>query len=182
VIYPSPDRTNYAHLPRYPLVICAALLTNPENLGNLCRTVEAFRLEQLVLPEQAIAHHPAFRRLAVSSQQWQPLDCCETDHLIPWLHQVKTRGYTRIALDANPAAIPLTQFPYPLRSVLVLGRELTGIPAEVISHCDQTVTIPQFGLVPSLNVRTAAAIAIYEYIRQHAPALHHPADGFRHPG
>ena len=50
--------------------------------------------------------------------------------------------------------------------MLLLGRELTGIPADLLAQCDQTLVIPQYGLVDSLNVQTAAAMAVYEYLRQ----------------
>ena len=50
---------------------------------------------------------------------------------------------------------------------LLLGQELTGIPDSILALADQAVTIPQFGLVESLNVQTAAAVAVYEYLRQH---------------
>jgi tRNA G18 (ribose-2'-O)-methylase SpoU len=58
-------------------------------------------------------------------------------------------------------------FTYPKQSVLVLGRELIGIPVEIAGLCDAAIAIPQFGMVESLNVQTAAAIAIYEYGRQY---------------
>lgn len=178
----DPTRANYISLPRYPLTICASLLTNPENLGQLCRTVEAFRLEQLVIADAAIAQNTSFRRLAVSSQRWQPIQTCPVDALGRWLARSQTNGYTCIALDANPKATCITEFVYPLKSVVLLGRELTGISAELLDQCDVTLTIPQFGLVQSLNVQTAAAIAIFEYIRQHHATLDHASYRFRHPG
>ena len=75
-------------------------------------------------------------------------------------------GYSLIALDASPVATPLTQFSFPKNSVLLLGQELTGIPKQILEQCDRAVTIPQYGFVESFNVQTAAAIAIYEYMRQ----------------
>jgi tRNA G18 (ribose-2'-O)-methylase SpoU len=178
----EPTRSNYDSLPRYPLTVCASLLTNPENMGQLCRTVEAFRLQELVIADAAIAQTPSFRRLAVSSQRWQPLQICPVNALGDWLARSQAEGYTCIALDANPKATCITQFVYPLKSIVLLGRELTGIPTELLDQCDLTLTIPQFGLVQSLNVQTAAAIAIYEYIRQHHATLDHAAYRLRHPG
>lgn len=172
-MHPTPTRDNYKRLPRYPLTVCASLLTNPENLGQLCRTVEAFRLEGLVMADGAIAQHPSFRRLAVSSQRWQPLQICPVESLAEWLIQYQSKGYTLISLDANPGATCITHFAYPLRSVLLLGRELTGVPSHLLTQCDVRLSIPQFGLVESLNVQTAAAIAIYEYIRQHHATFDH---------
>ena len=52
------------------------------------------------------------------------------------------------------------------KTLLLLGRELTGIPTDILALCDVALTIPQYGRVESLNVQTAGAIAIYEYNRQ----------------
>ncbi|HEY9627797.1 MAG TPA: RNA methyltransferase [Coleofasciculaceae cyanobacterium] len=164
------SRDRYTQLPRQALVVCAALVQSPVNLGGLCRTAEAFRLEALVLADLAIAQTHPFRNLAASAHHWQPLIACAPDALPEWLRQQQQLGYSLIALDANPAALPLTQFVFPQKTVLVLGQELTGIPASLLEICDRTLSIPQAGMVESLNVQTAAAIAIYEYIRQQSLA------------
>lgn len=163
----SIDRTHYATLPRHPLIICATLVQNPANLGRLCRTVEVFRLEALVLADLSLTQTPAFRNSAASAHHWQPMLECAIEALPNWLMQQQQRGYQVVAMDADSAAMSLTQFTFPLYSVLLLGQELTGIPASLLRLCDQRITIPQFGMVESLNVQTAGSIAIYEYIRQH---------------
>lgn len=167
-VHRSINRVNYSSLPRHSLIVCAVLVQNPANLGRLCRTVEVFRLEALVLADLAVTQTPAFRNSAASAHHWQPLWECSLETLLDWLNQQQQRGYTLVAMDANPAAIPLTQFKFLPQTVLLLGQELTGIPSDLLHPCDYSVTIPQFGLVESLNVQTAGSIAIYEYIRQHA--------------
>jgi tRNA G18 (ribose-2'-O)-methylase SpoU len=162
----SHDRHSYAALPRHSLIVCASLVQNPANLGSLCRTVEAFRLESLVLADEAIVQHNAFRNVAVSAHLWQPIVSCAIESLPQWFAAQQQRGYEIIGLSVSSNTAPLTQFAFPQRSVLVLGQELTGIPADLLQKSDRTVSIPQFGMVESLNVQTAAAIAIYEYVRQ----------------
>lgn len=161
------NRHTYRQLPRHSLIVCASLVEHPANLGALCRTVEAFRLEALVIRDLAIAQTTAFRGLAASAHHWQPLQACPIEQLPQWLTAIQHYGYTALALENSDRALPLDQFTYPERSVLVLGQELTGIPTQVRAYCGQAVQIPQYGLVESLNVQTAAAIAIYEYIRQY---------------
>lgn len=163
----SIQRGEYLTLPRSELIVCASLVQNPANLGSLCRTVEAFRLEALVLADLAVTRSPLFKGLAASTHHWQPLQTCSIEHLPAWLSQQQQTGYTTVALDADPTAVPLTRFIFPQRSVLLLGQELTGIPKSLLCCCDHKITIPQFGMVESLNVHTAAAIAIYEYVKQH---------------
>lgn len=49
---------------------------------------------------------------------------------------------------------------------LVFGKETKGLDPEILAaHPQQTVTIPQFGPVRSLNLATAVAVGIYEGIR-----------------
>jgi tRNA guanosine-2'-O-methyltransferase len=160
------NRQEYHQLPRHSLIICAALVENPMNLGALCRTVEAFRLQSLVLADLGIAQNRKFRQLSAATYGWQPLEECAPDRLLDWLYHQRQQGYAILGLTANRDAAPLHQAKLPQEVVLVLGRELTGIPHEIEQECDLTLTIPQYGMADSLNVQTAAAIAIYEYIRQ----------------
>jgi tRNA G18 (ribose-2'-O)-methylase SpoU len=163
----SIEREGYAKLPRYSLIVCAVLVQNPANLGGLCRTCEAFRLEALVLADLALSQTTAFRNLAVSTHHWQPLIACPIDRLSAWLGTQQAAGYSLVGLDTvSSRDIALPNFVFPRRSVLILGQELTGIPSDILSLCDHLVTIPQFGLVESLNVQTAGSIATYEYLRQ----------------
>lgn len=148
-------RDGYVNLPRHSLIVCATLVQNPANLGGLCRTAEAFRLESLVLADEAIAQASAFKNLSASTHHWQPFTVCPIESLLDWLTKQQQSGYSLIALHTSPEAIPLTQFTYPRQSVLVLGQELTGIPSNVLERCGQKLMIPQFGLVESLNVQTA---------------------------
>lgn len=161
-----PDRKEYGNLPRHPLIVCASLVENPMNLGALCRTVEAFRLQSLVLADMEIAQSRKFRQLAATTHHWQPIESCAPGALPDWFDKRRRQGYVIVGLTANGQAQPMQQADLPEKLVLVLGRELTGIPAEVLQECDRTLTIPQYGMVESLNVQTAAAITIYEYIRQ----------------
>ncbi len=136
------------------------------NLGGLCRTVEAFRLESLVLADLQIAQDRKFRQLAATTHHWQPLEACAADKLLDWFQERRRQGYSILGLAAHGVARPLPYTELPQKAVLVLGRELTGIPDQVLEGCDLTLTIPQSGMVDSLNVQTAAAITIYEYLRQ----------------
>ena len=157
-----------AYRPRHSLTLCASLVQNPMNLGALCRTAEVFCLQQLVLPTLAVTDNREFRKLAVSAHDWQPLAACPVEQLSPWMTQQQTNGSTVLALTRHAQAVPLPKFRFPKRSVLILGRELTGIPEELVDQCDGVVEIPQFGCVESLNVGTAGAIATYAYVCQHA--------------
>lgn len=71
-----------------------------------------------------------------------------------------------IGLEQTVESQALPQFEFPERSVLVLGKEGTGIPANLLQALDCCVEIPQLGLIRSLNVHVSGALAVYEYTRQ----------------
>lgn len=54
----------------------------------------------------------------------------------------------------------------PQKTVLVLGSEKEGVPGPVLAEADICVEVRQVGVTRSLNVQTAAAIALFEYQRQ----------------
>lgn len=173
----SSDLSISPHSTRHGLVLCASLVENPMNLGAICRTAEVMRLESLVLPNLSLITNWEFRKLAVSAHQWQPLVACPPEQLANWIGTQQHQGYTVLALAPPPASLLpppascptpqlLPKVAFPRQTVLVLGRELTGIPSEIVAQCDGAISIPQYGLVDSLNVATAAAIAAYEYVRQ----------------
>lgn len=166
VLTMSPPRSPVAS-PRHRLTLCASLVQNPMNLGALCRTAEVFRLHQLVLPSLDWAQNDEFRKLAVSAHQWQPLAACSVEKLPRWIAAQQQQSVCVIALTHYPKALPLPQFTFPKRAILLLGRELTGIPQSLVEQCDEILMIPQWGQVESLNVSTAAAIAAYAYVSQH---------------
>ncbi|MBE9070742.1 RNA methyltransferase [Leptolyngbya cf. ectocarpi LEGE 11479] len=147
---------------RPSLTVCASLVEKTTNQAALCRTCEVLGVTRLVLPRPNDAW--AFRKVAASAQQWQGIEYCPPEQLRPWLSQQV--GYTRVALTVHGLSQSLEDYGFAAKTLLILGRELTGIPADIAALCDVALKIPQYGRVESLNVQTAAAIAIYEYNRQ----------------
>lgn len=144
------------------LVVCAALVEKVTNRAALCRTCEVLGVNRLILPGPDDSWE--FRKIAASAQRWQDVEYCTSARLGHWL--VQQEGYTCVALTLGRASQSLVDYTFAAKTLLVLGRELTGIPADIEALCDVALAIPQYGRVESLNVQTAGAIAIYEYNRQ----------------
>ncbi|MBT9314333.1 TrmH family RNA methyltransferase [Leptothoe spongobia] len=147
---------------RLPLTVCASLVEKSVNQAALCRTCEVLGVNRLVLPRPNDSWE--FRKITASAQQWQRLEYCTPEYLPQWLAQ--QRDYTCVALTVRGNTQPLSSYVFSTKTILLLGRELTGIPPEILALCDVAITIMQYGRVESLNVQTAGAIAIYEYNRQ----------------
>ncbi len=150
----------YHTAPRNPLVVLANDLDKVSNAGGIVRVAEAFMIERVI-----------FDRLepdncgAMGAERWQPVE---------WgadakgtIDRYKSLGYMVVALEQQANATPITTFRFPERVLLVVGSEMFGVANEIAEVADSQVYIPQAGLVKSLNVATAASIAMYEYSRQH---------------
>ena len=87
--------------------------------------------------------------------------------LPPVLSELRSAGCQLVGLEQTDRSESLYTFAFARRSVLVLGNERAGLPADVLAMLDRVVEIPVYGLPYSYNVATAAAMALYEYCRQY---------------
>jgi tRNA G18 (ribose-2'-O)-methylase SpoU len=81
------------------------------------------------------------------------------------LVDLKTIGFTLVALTPDASADLIESIPTPIRTALLLGSESAGLSTEVLSAADVKVRIGQTGTLDSLNVGHAAAIAFHQFGR-----------------
>jgi len=93
----------------------------------------------------------------------------KTAHLPAFLEEQRELGYTILGLEQTAEAVQLPGYSFPEKSVLLLGREKEGIPAELLHLLDQCLVIPQLGVIRSLNAHVSASIALFEYTKQFLP-------------
>jgi len=126
-------------------------VSNPDNIGGLFRSAEAFGVDLVVLgPECADPFSPKAVRASMGSIFARP----------PARAGFGELGGTRVALDSR-ASHPCGDVPRP--AVLCLGGEREGLPDDVLANADVTARIPlREGGPESLNVAAAAAIGLYE--------------------
>uniref|UniRef100_A0A672U4K9 tRNA (guanosine(18)-2'-O)-methyltransferase TARBP1 n=1 Tax=Strigops habroptila TaxID=2489341 RepID=A0A672U4K9_STRHB len=148
------------------LIVVASLIDKPTNLGGLCRTSEIFGASALVVGNLHYVQDKQFQHLSVSAEQWLPLVEVKPCQLVDYLQQKKTEGYTIIGVEQTAKSFDLTEYCFPEKSLLLLGNEHEGIPANLIHHLDVCVEIPQQGIIRSLNVHVSGALLIWEYTRQ----------------
>ncbi|XP_030053983.1 tRNA (guanosine(18)-2'-O)-methyltransferase TARBP1 [Microcaecilia unicolor] len=148
------------------LIVVASLVEKATNLGGLCRTCEIFGASTLVMGNLAYVNDKQFQYLSVSAEQWLPVIEVKPPQLLNFLHQKKTEGYTVIGVEQTAKSSNLTEYSFPVKSLLLLGNEREGIPAKLIHHLDVCVEIPQQGIIRSLNVHVSGALLIWEYTRQ----------------
>ena len=88
------------------------------------------------------------------------------NHLTSYLLDMKQQGYALVGLEQTTRSIPLPHFQFPTKTLLLLGKEKQGIPADLLSLLDHVVEIPQLGVIRSLNVHVSAALCVWEYTKQ----------------
>lgn len=158
------------HRARRSLVVVASLLDKVPNLAGLTRTCEIFSAERLVVGDLKIVDDKIFQAVSVSAHLWMPMEEVRPANVPAYLLRMKREGYAVLALEQTAHSCPLTDFTFPEKVVLVLGREKEGVPVDFLPLIDQCIEIPQFGVIRSLNVHVSAAVLIWEYTKERLAA------------
>jgi tRNA G18 (ribose-2'-O)-methylase SpoU len=137
-------------------------VTDPDNVGGLFRTAFAFGVDAVIL-DRATAD-PLYRKaIRTSMAATLRLPFVRVDAWVEGLQLLRDAGLRVIALTPHPDAVPLDAVAIGAddRLVIVAGSEGSGMSPESLALADARVRIPVDPLADSLNVVTAAAIALH---------------------
>ena len=154
-------------LPRNPepaLVILLDHLQDPNNLGSIVRSAEAFGAAAIVVPRRRAAL-PTGAVLKSSAGAAARLPIFAAPNILLALDRLEPEGFWSVGLDHN-AVEELDRTPLPARLALIVGSEGKGMSKPVENRCDERRRIPMVGKSGSLNASVAAAIAMYEWKRK----------------
>ena len=141
-------------------------VTDPQNVGAMFRLAKAFGLRGIIMQDR---HAPplsgATAKVAVGTLESVPFAL--VTNIANSLNTLKDLGWmvTGLAGEAELSlerAFALPKNAHAKANVIVMGAEGAGLRPRVRSCCDQLAKIDMPGGAESLNVSTAAAIAIYE--------------------
>jgi tRNA (guanosine-2'-O-)-methyltransferase len=137
----------------------------PYNVGAIVRTAAALRVDHLWLvgPTES-PNHPKTQKTALGSQRFLTWDTCE--EIDAAADAVAAAGYALVGVELAEGARPLHELDLPADVCLAFGHEDRGLSKACLARCDQVGFVPQLGSIASLNVATAAAIAMYEVRRR----------------
>jgi 23S rRNA (guanosine2251-2'-O)-methyltransferase len=147
-----------------PLLVCLDQVTDPHNLGAVCRTAECAGATGVVVP----AHHAARVTATVcraSAGAVEHLPVAVVKNIARYLADVKSQTLWAWAAAGDAET---TLWDADLRGgvALVLGAEGKGLRPLVRRTCDAAVAVPLYGKIESLNVSVAAGLLLYEARRQ----------------
>jgi 23S rRNA (guanosine2251-2'-O)-methyltransferase len=149
-----------------PLLVCLDRVSDPRNLGAVCRAAECAGATGVVLPEHGSARvTPAVCRTSAGAVEHLPV--AVVTNLARYLGEVKGPQLWAWAAVAE-ASTPLWDADLDGGVAFVLGAEGKGLRPLVCKACDEEVAIPLGGRVGSLNVSVAAALLLFEAKRQRA--------------
>jgi 23S rRNA (guanosine2251-2'-O)-methyltransferase len=147
-----------------PLLVCLDQVTDPRNLGAVCRAAEGAGATGVVLPAHGTARvTPVVCRASAGAVEHLPV--AVVTNLARYLAEVKRPGLWAYAA-ATDAPTEMWDADLSGGVAFVFGAEGRGLRPLVRRTCDDAVRIPLAGRTESLNVSVAAALLLYEARRQ----------------
>jgi 23S rRNA (guanosine2251-2'-O)-methyltransferase len=148
----------------YSLVVVLDGVEDPHNLGAILRTADAAGANGVVIPERRAASVTGTVTKA-SAGASEHLPIAKVTNIARTVEELKERNIWTVGLDEHGKQT-YDALDYNMDCALVLGAEGKGLHDLVKRKCDFLVSIPMLGKVPSLNVSVAAAVVLYEIVRQ----------------
>ncbi|MGH8860101.1 MAG: TrmH family RNA methyltransferase [Jatrophihabitantaceae bacterium] len=132
------------------------------NIGTVVRTANAFQAREVVV----VGRRRWNRRGAMVTDRY--LHIRHVDTIAELTAYARGAGYTVVAVDNLPGAVPLETATLPRAAMLLFGQEGTGLTHDARAAASTVYSIAQFGSTRSINAGVAAGIAMHAWIRQHA--------------
>ncbi|MCA1780597.1 MAG: RNA methyltransferase [Intrasporangiaceae bacterium] len=146
-----------------PLVLVSQGVEKPGNLGAMLRTADAAGVSAVIAADPVTDwSNPNVVRGSKGTVFTVPVASASTSDTFAWL-----RGHgIRIVATTPDTDVLHTDADLTGAVAILMGTEKEGLTGEALAHADVCVRIPMSGMVNSLNVATAAAVVLYEAVRQ----------------
>ena len=147
-----------------PLLVVCDEISDPHNLGAILRTAECAGAHGVIIPKRRSAGLTAIvAKTSAGAVSYMPV--ARVPNIPALLKDLKKQGVWVFgtAADGNT-----TLYDADLKgpAAIVIGSEGDGMTRLVSENCDFLVSIPMRGHISSLNASAAAAILLYEAVRQ----------------
>lgn len=157
-----PDISSFRDIPKLPVVIVLENIRSRSNIGSVFRSADAFLMDEIVLcGYTAQPPHRDIQKTALGATEsvnWRyEKDCRDA------VNDLKKRGFSIYAVEQTTESVLIQDFNFehsaPL--ALIFGNEVEGVSENILSICDGTIEIAQFGTKHSLNVSVCAGIVMH---------------------
>lgn len=146
-----------------PLLLVLESVEKPGNLGAILRTADAAGVDAVIICDpQTDLYNPNAIRSGIGCLFTVPVAVSTSAEAIDWLKSNKIRIWaTHLA-----GSVPYHTIDYREPSAIVMGTEATGLSPQWVQASDAAIIIPMRGKIDSMNVSTAAAVVVFEAVRQ----------------
>lgn len=160
-----------------PVAIAGWNTSKEYNVGSLVRTAHAAAAQEVIL---------------VGEREWN-VEAAKTSELytdvtiLPdaeaFLQHLADRRMQLVAVELDPRSVNLFDAEYPDRPCFVVGGERETLPEVLLDAAELIVELPQWGLVPCLNLAVAGSIVLYDFLGKQSRAgrLMRPIGGLVSP-
>lgn len=146
-----------------PFILLLDELQDPQNVGAIIRTADAAGVHGILLPKRrSCPLNAVVAKISAGAVEYVPV--VQIGNIAQTIEELQERGCWVVGADMDGATYYQSNLKGAL--VLVIGAEGKGLGRLVKQKCDAIVSIPMVGGVSSLNASNAAAILMYEAVRQ----------------
>lgn len=139
-------------------------IEDPHNLGAILRTAEATGVHGVVIRERrAVGLTPAAVKASAGAAEYIPV--AMVTNISQAILTLKKNNVWVIGIDMG-GAVRYDGVDFNLPTAIVIGGEGKGLSGLVNKRCDAVASIPMKGKIGSLNASVAAAVVMYEALRQ----------------
>ncbi len=146
------------------LIVIFDGITDVRNFGGIARSAECAGAQGLIVPIKNSAPVNA-DAMKASAGALNNIPVCRVGSIRNTIKMLQSAGI-RVVAASEKADRTLYDADMTGPTAIVMGSEEQGISKEVLKLCDMTVAIPQYGNIQSLNVSAAAAVMLFEAVRQ----------------
>ncbi|MCX5991046.1 MAG: 23S rRNA (guanosine(2251)-2'-O)-methyltransferase RlmB [Chloroflexi bacterium] len=147
-----------------PLYCILDGIEDPQNLGAILRTAEASSIHGVIIrSRRAVGLTAAVAKASAGAIEYVPV--ARVSNISQTMVTLKRNGVWVVGID--PAGkIDYSQVDFMLPTAIVIGSEGKGLSDLVKKTCDFLASIPMLGKITSLNASIAAALVMYEALKQ----------------
>lgn len=147
-----------------PLIVVCDELSDPHNLGAIIRSAECAGAHGIIIPKRrSVGLTAVVSKTSAGALEYMPV--ARVSNIAQAIRELKERGVWVLgtAADGNTR---LYDADLKGPAAIIIGNEGEGMSRLVAEQCDYLVSIPMRGRISSLNASAAAAILLYEAVRQ----------------
>ena len=150
---------------RVPVVLILDRVTDVRNFGAIVRSAECAGVDAVVIPNKNSAKISS-DALKTSAGALYHVPVCRVQNLKKIVRELKFQHGIRVYAATEKAEKYYTDVDMKVPVAIVMGSEDKGIDEDLLNITTEHIKIPQQGQIESLNVSAAAAVLMFEVVRQ----------------